>query len=567
MAGTKKKSYKRKFGRSAPYTAYKSGLARWNAGRREREMEAFGESFVNALNGKIGARKKMYDAGEVNRAWGQGKYRIGAGLKHFGRGLAAHEKKHHTLGRAAMGALKRMSGAGMYTGSGMYTGNGSYAGSADGVQSNSLVNNSRLEGVPEFSSSGDETGAITITHREYVTELYGPENAFNVQGFALNPGVEKTFPFLSQIAGNYEEYELSQCLFTYRSTTSDNGNSSTGQVGTVIMATQYNPSKPLFDSKQMMMGYDSAMSGKTTADHVHGVECDNAKLSGTDEKYVRTGPVTDDLKNYDHGLFQIAISNSPSQFANQSLGELWVSYTVTLRKPKLFAGRGFTISNDYFCLGDATPTIANPLAVGTTGYLKALSNSIGTTLFGYTAGGTDMPQSYDNSLGAEPTYPALVGAADYTVLTGEIGILFPAGYGGYVEVTLNYLAAGTTHDCDLASFVCKTFGNCVPVEDILVVGATGSCNYDYFTPTIGALGSQSVVIKAHFFVREATNGCNNYVVIGNPISGVSTNFNTTLTVAEYNTSGSYNFANKGTSMAPIMVDLNGTVVSPVDGAI
>lgn len=290
----------------------RQGTRMARAAARETEMAAYIENAQMALDAR--KAKRIAEAGGegYTRAWGSvkasqpmatgsGSYRLGRAMRRGYRSVSKYEKKHHTLGRAALGAAKRFAGVGMYTGSGAYN-----------TVRNSLVNNPGLEGVPSFSSSGDETGAISITHREYVTEIFGPTNSFTNQAFHLNPGIEKTFPWLSQLAANYEEYEFRQLLFTYRSTTSDNGNSSSGQVGTVILATQYNPSKADWDSKQIMMGYDAAQSGKTTSDNINGVECDNAKLSGTDEKYVRSGPVVDDLKNYDHGKFQVAISNSPA---------------------------------------------------------------------------------------------------------------------------------------------------------------------------------------------------------------------------------------------------------------
>jgi len=254
------------------------------------------------------------------------------------------------LRKAAKAGLQEIGSR--YLGSGIYTGQGSYD-----DNSNELVGSSNSDLIPRFSQSTDETGEITITHREYVGEVYSNEagKSFENRSFPLNPGLEKTFPWLSQIAANFEEYDFQQLMFSYRSTVAE-VSSSNGQVGTAILATNYNPSNRSFRDKGMMLEYSGASSAKTTDNIAHGVECDNEKLSGSHEKYVRTSALdpNQDIKEYDHGLFQLATANTPSAFQDNSIGELWVSYTVSLRKPKLFTGRGNAISRCILYASEAT---------------------------------------------------------------------------------------------------------------------------------------------------------------------------------------------------------------------
>ena len=66
-----------------------------------------------------------------------------------------------------------------------------------------------------------------------------------------------------------------------------------------------------------MMQYHGGQSGRLTDDLVHGIECDPGKSVGDMHKYVRSDPVQDDLKSYDHGKFNFAIANMPSEFANK----------------------------------------------------------------------------------------------------------------------------------------------------------------------------------------------------------------------------------------------------------
>jgi hypothetical protein len=92
----------------------------------------------------------------------------------------------------------------------MYTGSGAY--------SNDLVTSTTEAGsIPRFGTSSDETGALTVSHREYIRDVYGNPDLgggviedFQNQSILLNPGLEASFPWLSQVAQNFEEYEFVQ---------------------------------------------------------------------------------------------------------------------------------------------------------------------------------------------------------------------------------------------------------------------------------------------------------------------------------------------------------------------
>jgi len=223
---------------------------------------------------------------------------------------------------------------------------------------------------------------ITFSHREYVRDIYAPTSskAFEIQSWALNPGVTLSFPWLSQIASNFEDYQFIQLIFTFKSTVTDFAATS-GQVGQVVMATQYNPDQDIFADKEEMMLYEGGMSCKTTESLIHGIECDPAKNSGPSGKYVRVGNLSssEDLKDYDHGRTSLAVLNCPSAYQGQQIGELWVSYTVHLRKPKFMTGNGYTIPRDLYTM-QTTQITANGYPWDPTKLLRAAKNSLGTTV-------------------------------------------------------------------------------------------------------------------------------------------------------------------------------------------
>ena len=233
---------------------------------------------------------------------------------------------------------------------------------------NSLVNGGGGQagaGVPSFAPGRE--GSILVQHEEYLSDVFGPAaNTFSNVAYPINPGLEGTFPWLAQIAQNYDEYTIHQLMYTYRSSIAPIGASGTGQVGTVIMATQYNADEPPFTEKSTMLQYAGARSARVIDGMIQGVECNPNLSSGAPGKYTRAGPTlpNQDIKTYDLGVFNMAVTDVPATYTGQSIGELYVSYTVELRKPKLFASLGFGISRDAFVLpltsGTSVYALANP---------------------------------------------------------------------------------------------------------------------------------------------------------------------------------------------------------------
>jgi hypothetical protein len=254
-----------------------------------------------------------------------------------------------------------ITGQGMYKrGRGLYRGKGLYKGRGEYVATNGLIASNDV--VPQFGQN--DMKEILIQNREFVADVYAPQaqTTFAAQEYPINPGIKKLWQWLAQIAINFEEYEIKQLIITYKSTVADFASAS-GQVGQIVMATQYNPSSDPFGSKEEMMLYEGGMSCKTTENMQHGIECDPSKLTGSTFKYVRAGnlPITEDIKEYDLGRFSLAVLGCPSTYAGQQLGELWVSYTVSLRKPKVASGHAYNIQRDVFAVPTwNTSTTFNP---------------------------------------------------------------------------------------------------------------------------------------------------------------------------------------------------------------
>ena len=252
-----------KFSRVKPWSDW--GAMRVKRGTAEN-LERFGASYADASDEQREMRREVGYTG-------RGLYH-GRGM-YTGRGMYFAPAAAYAAGKAIDYAVANPRATRKFLGNvgKKLFGRGEY------TMSNELMSGS-ANSPPMFQSAGDEAGALLISHREYVGDIFAPPAAtvdeFTIQAFPLNPGLEQTFPWLSQIAQNYEEYELKQCVFEFVSTVQDI-NSTNGQVGTIITATQYNPSQPDFRDKPAMAAYAHSVSGKSTDNQTHGVECDPQK--------------------------------------------------------------------------------------------------------------------------------------------------------------------------------------------------------------------------------------------------------------------------------------------------
>lgn len=235
------------------------------------------------------------------------------------------------------------------------------------VRRNSLL---FKESVPSFGNN-----CIRVQHREYIASI-SSSTTFNLAAYNLNPGLSQTFPWLSEIAKNYEMYHFNGMIFQFMSTSADALNSTNTALGKVVMATDYNAMDDDYVSVQQMMGTQFANMGKPSDNILHAIECDPGE-NPLKLAYVRTGnpPADADLRLYDLGKFQIATTGSQ---AAAVVGDLWVSYDVSFCKPVQNNVVGLSLPVDHFQL---TTTIDNSNPFGSaSGRIAQAGSNLGCTL-------------------------------------------------------------------------------------------------------------------------------------------------------------------------------------------
>lgn len=225
-----------------------------------------------------------------------------------------------------------------------YVGRGMYSGGAS--VGNGLISGSAST-MPRMRNLNDETGTLVVSHRERLSDVFAPaDSGFHQDVFTVSPGIEKTFPWLSQIAANYEEYELMQCVFEYDGHSLVGINDTLEVQGSLCMATQMNVKDKAFRDRHEMERFPHASKCAQHGSMAHGVECDPRKITGDGHRYIRMGGLAkdEDARDFDHAKFTLGQYNTPTELFGKEIGQLFVFYTVKLIKPKISSGRGDAIS-------------------------------------------------------------------------------------------------------------------------------------------------------------------------------------------------------------------------------
>lgn len=292
-----------------------------------------------------------------------------------------------------------------------------------------------------------------IRHREYLADIENT-TAFTNRVFPINPGISKTFPYLSQIAPSFEEYMFRGLIFEYRSMSSDDiiqsGANSTG-LGTVVMATEYDVQDENFPSKSEMENSQFAVSCKPSVSMIHPVECERKQVV-MPHLFVRTTPTgalpsNADPRFYDLGNFQIATQGNPGTTGMGVIGELWVSYEVELFKPQKYSS-GDLIPTDHFLVQVVPTVFQGPLL----GLVRTANSTIGGTC---------------TTVGAVSTYafPANVGNGRYLVMWALEATTVNAA-------TCKEVSFNTPINCALVGFFDNTAADQVHAPTALAVDTT-----------------------------------------------------------------------------------------------
>lgn len=226
------------------------------------------------------------------------------------------------------------------------------------VSSNSVVSQLKASNGIPMMHTNDQT--VTIRHKEFLCEVLSNTTFSVLKSFTLNPGNRTTFPWLAPIANCYQQYRIKGLVFHYIPTSGTFSGGANAALGSVMLQTTYRSSDTPPSSKVELLNEFWACESVPSETFAHPIECAPGE-NPFNTQYVRGVdipiPAGDSPLLYDLGTTHLCVSGQ--QASGVTLGDLWVTYEVELKKPIMASnvtpGDGF-----YANAVNTTPTFADP---------------------------------------------------------------------------------------------------------------------------------------------------------------------------------------------------------------
>lgn len=227
---------------------------------------------------------------------------------------------------APLGALASKLGGFLGNKLGTYMGWGDYA-----VSQNSLL-------VPEGNSPASmhsEGKSVRICHREYLGDVYSSNTigAFALDNFQVNPANAKAFPWLWNIAVNFQKYKLHGAIVEFKSSSGDALTTDNTSLGTVLIASNYNCADPNFINRQQMENTQYTSSAKPSVSFVHIIECDPSLQTQTNLYTAPAGVPNTGVGINETNWVNVQVATLGCQGAGINLGSIYLTYDVELIQP------------------------------------------------------------------------------------------------------------------------------------------------------------------------------------------------------------------------------------------
>lgn len=226
------------------------------------------------------------------------------------------------------------------------------------------------------------SGSVRVRHREYLADQLGSV-AFSSSSFAINPGLSRSFPWLSRVASRFESYHFESLRFLFET------EAPTTATGSVIMTVDYDPEDAAPLSKTAALAYEGAVRSAPWSHSEFRARRED--LSKRKSYFVRCGNLSDgrSLSLHDTGNLFVCVKG---QATAAVVGEIYVEYDIILMTPQLEPSvqsaqivSGGTVSNAA-PFGSA-PEVTGCLDVTVSGDTMTF-NSAGEQLFAVSITGT-----------------------------------------------------------------------------------------------------------------------------------------------------------------------------------
>lgn len=207
----------------------------------------------------------------------------------------------------------------------------------EAVEENSLLKPETSTAVPLLNSIDLKDGHVRIKHREFITDVT-TQTTWATVGVRINPTNSAAFPWIAGMAGNFQQWIPHGIVYEFVSTSGSAVGANTA-LGSVSMATVYDAQNTdPFANKMELLNTVNAVSTKPSCNLLHGVECDPSETVQRvlfTSKKVGAAPGDNGPSWYILGVFNIATVGSQVPLPGFICGELWVTYDISLLKPKV----------------------------------------------------------------------------------------------------------------------------------------------------------------------------------------------------------------------------------------
>lgn len=167
-------------------------------------------------------------------------------------------------------------------------------------------------------------GPTVISHREMISGSIAGSTAFAIQStLNINPGLAKSFPWLSTQASQYEEYRFTKLRYEYVPI------APTSTQGDILLVPDYDASNPPPTTEVQAIDHRDAVIDSVWKPVVLSLNPKDMYALGP-RKYVRTANMYGDVKTFDSGIFYLCSNN---ETGTSTVGKLFVEYTVELFTP------------------------------------------------------------------------------------------------------------------------------------------------------------------------------------------------------------------------------------------
>lgn len=172
--------------------------------------------------------------------------------------------------------------------------------------------------------AGRSNRSRRIQKSEFIASITGSTTFDASQKFYLNPGLPASFPWLSGIAEEWQQYRFHYLRFRYVT------RSPTSSKGSVILSPDYNPKEASPTTELQASNTQDAVEDVVWKELTCTLD-PSAMFPFGPRKQVRTAAVAGDISLYDAGRMFVCVTGEADA---SEIGKLWVDYDVELFVPQ-----------------------------------------------------------------------------------------------------------------------------------------------------------------------------------------------------------------------------------------